>query len=235
MGTGQLRRIMETTPLPRNWQSFLQVDSNKKELFNFLADHIRKETPRDGKELRSTFDTNVKFTRVNKDTTKLEPFTHEEADTRIMIHVADCVAQRYRKVTIGTLDPDAVVLAVSVVITIGYLRAVERLWYREDFPIHRGSQNCIKSWAVQGSRSPAIPQLDWVWHCRILQGTGKNVLIRMKNVRATDKIPSDSYCSTGPRILVSQTVYPSPRPRWPIFHRSCQSTVHFKIAHAQVA
>ena len=33
-----------------------------------------------------------------------------------MIHVADCVAQQYRKVNIGTLDTDVVVLAVSVVI-----------------------------------------------------------------------------------------------------------------------
>ncbi len=50
-GTGQRRRVMATTPLPRNWQSFLQVDSNKEELFNFLAGHIGRETPPDGKEL----------------------------------------------------------------------------------------------------------------------------------------------------------------------------------------
>ena len=56
-----------------------------------MAEHIGKETPPDGKELVSTFDISVKFTRVNKDTTKLEPCTHEEVDTRIIIHVADCV------------------------------------------------------------------------------------------------------------------------------------------------
>ena len=74
---------MATTPLPGNYQSFLQVDSNKEELLNFLVDHIGKETP---------------------------------PDTRIMIHVADCVAQGYRKVTIRTVDTDVAVLAVSVVI-----------------------------------------------------------------------------------------------------------------------
>ena len=97
-GTGKHRRVMATTSLTRNLQSFLQVNSNKEELFNFLADHIWKETPPDGNELVSTFDTSVKFTRVNKDTTKLETFTHEETDTRIML--ANCVAQGYRKVTI---------------------------------------------------------------------------------------------------------------------------------------
>ena len=48
MGTGQRRRVMARTSLRRNWQSFLQVDSNKKELFNFLVNHIGKETPPDG-------------------------------------------------------------------------------------------------------------------------------------------------------------------------------------------
>ena len=59
----------------------------------------------------STVDTSVNFTRVYKNTTK--PCTHEEADTRIMIHVAQCVAQCYRKVTIPMVDTDVVVLAVS--------------------------------------------------------------------------------------------------------------------------
>jgi len=45
----------------------------------------------------------------------LEPCSHEEADTRIIIHVADCVAQGYQKISIRTIDTDVVVLAVSVV------------------------------------------------------------------------------------------------------------------------
>ena len=72
----------------------------------------------------STFDTRVKFTWDNKDTTKREPCTHEEVDTRIMIHVADCVAPGYRKVTIRTLDTDVVVLAVSVVVPLN----ISELW-----------------------------------------------------------------------------------------------------------
>ena len=93
---------------------------------NVLVDHIGKETPPDGKELVSTFDTSVKFTRV-----KLEPCTHEDADTRIMIHVADCVAQGYRKVTIRPVDTDVAVLAVSVVVPLDI-----SLWI---FPCIKGS------------------------------------------------------------------------------------------------
>ena len=50
VGIGQRRRVVVTTPLPRNWLLFIRVDFNKEELFNFLTDHIRKETPPDGKE-----------------------------------------------------------------------------------------------------------------------------------------------------------------------------------------
>ena len=109
-GSGERRRVTKTTPLPTNWSSFLKVDINKEELFNFLAVHIGKEKPLDGKELVSTFGTGVKCTRVDKDTSKPEPFTHEEAETQMMIHVADCVAQGYAKVTIRTVDTDVVVL-----------------------------------------------------------------------------------------------------------------------------
>ena len=114
-GTGERRQVKGSTPLPTNWQSFLQVDSNKEELFRFLAEYIGKETPSDGKELISTFDTAVICTSNEQDTTKLQPCTHEEADTRVMIHIADCVSNGYNKVTIRTTDTDVVVLAVSVV------------------------------------------------------------------------------------------------------------------------
>ena len=89
---------MATTPFPRNWQSFLHVDSNNEELFNFLADHIGRETPPDGKELLLIFATSVKCTGVDKNTTNLEPCTHEKADTRLMMH---------------TVDTDVMVLAIS--------------------------------------------------------------------------------------------------------------------------
>ena len=50
--------------------------------------------------------------------------THEEADTRIMIHVADCASQGHTKVCIRTVDTDVVALAVSVLNTI----ALSELW-----------------------------------------------------------------------------------------------------------
>jgi len=45
--------------------------------------------------------------------TGLSPCSHEEADTRILIHVEDAVKQGNTKVTIRTVDTDVVVLAVT--------------------------------------------------------------------------------------------------------------------------
>ena len=71
-----------------------------------------------------TFDTHVKFTPADMETTQLEPCTHEEVDTRILIHVADYVAHGYRTVTIRTTDTDVVVLAVAAVLDLD----IPELW-----------------------------------------------------------------------------------------------------------
>ena len=48
-----------------------------------------------------------------RDTADLAPCTHEEADTRLLLHVKDAVNQGFTKVSIRTVDTDVVVLAVT--------------------------------------------------------------------------------------------------------------------------
>ena len=43
----------------------------------------------------------------------LQPCSHEEADTRILLYVAHCARQGFRKVIIRTIDTDVVVLAIG--------------------------------------------------------------------------------------------------------------------------
>ena len=49
---------------------------------------------------------------------------HEEADTQVFLHAADCVKQGQKKILIQTADTDVVVIATSVVEKI----KVEELW-----------------------------------------------------------------------------------------------------------
>ena len=71
----------------------------------------------DGTEVYSTHGDRVLFTasRSNESMSALEPCNHEEADTRLMVHVSDAASRGYSTISIRTNDTDVVVLAVSVV------------------------------------------------------------------------------------------------------------------------
>ena len=47
------------------------------------------------------------------DLTGLVPCSHEEADTRLFLHVADAVKKGYRKLRVRTVDTDVVVVATA--------------------------------------------------------------------------------------------------------------------------
>ena len=109
-GKGVRRRVEPSSSIPRNWQAFLRIDENKVELFSFLAMKIAaKETE---KQIVSTHRTDV-FCTQPRDVAGLAPCTHEEADTRMLLHVEDAVKQGYTKVSVRTADTDVVVLAVT--------------------------------------------------------------------------------------------------------------------------
>ena len=53
-------------------------------------------------------------TNNDRDTSELEPYQHEEVDSKLIIHVADCVG--HMNVAIITVDKDVVALSVAVAI-----------------------------------------------------------------------------------------------------------------------
>ena len=50
----------------------------------------------------------------SKDTSQISPCNHEEADTRIILHVKDAVQTGMRQIMIRTVDTDVVVIAMSI-------------------------------------------------------------------------------------------------------------------------
>ena len=71
------------------WNSFLRVHANKTELFQLLAEQAVTLPLKKGEELYSTRGEHVVTSVSRADMTQLEPCTHEEADTRIFLHVKD--------------------------------------------------------------------------------------------------------------------------------------------------
>ena len=109
-GKGTRRRVEPSNTIPGNCQEFLRINDNKIELFSFLATNAA--TIATDKRVISTCHTGVLCTQ-SRDVSGLVPCTHEEADTRILLHLEYAVKQGYNKVSIRTVDTDVVVLAVA--------------------------------------------------------------------------------------------------------------------------
>ena len=109
-GKGIRRRVEPSSIISGSWQAFLRIDGNKTELFSLLANGV---TALDSdKPILNKHDTVVLCNQA-RDNTDIAPCTHEEADTRILLHLADAVKEGYPKVSIRTVDTDVLVLAVK--------------------------------------------------------------------------------------------------------------------------
>ena len=60
------------------------------------------------------------------DLTSLTPCSHEEADTRVFLHVGDAALKGHRKILIRTVDSDVVVLAIRAFALLEEM--IEELW-----------------------------------------------------------------------------------------------------------
>ena len=110
-GSGARRRVAPTVKIPPNWKSFLRVADNKTELFGLLGQEVTSIEAA-GKDVYSTYGSQVVSNTTRESLEDLQPCNHEEADTRIFLHVLDAAKQHHR-IMIRTIDTDVFVLAVS--------------------------------------------------------------------------------------------------------------------------
>ena len=111
-GKGIRRRVNPNNRLPGNWDAFLKVDENKAELFKYLAE-LSVTVQCGHKELLSTYGKQV-LCNTDRNTDGISPCTHEEADTRLLLHAADCAKLGHTAVMLRTVDTDVVVIAVAM-------------------------------------------------------------------------------------------------------------------------
>ena len=90
-GKGVRTCVEPNNRIPGNWNAFLRVDENKAELFRFLTEmSITLEAG--GKKVISTRGHGVRG-NYDADIHNLSPCTHEEADTRLLLHASECAMQ----------------------------------------------------------------------------------------------------------------------------------------------
>ncbi|CAC5369406.1 unnamed protein product [Mytilus coruscus] len=79
------RRVKSKNKIPQNWQSFLRDDDNKKELLSFLSQQLAQQNFAE-KVVVATNALDALCYPPHDDVSSLAPCSHEEADTRIMVH-----------------------------------------------------------------------------------------------------------------------------------------------------
>nr|KAG5708605.1 hypothetical protein BaRGS_033026 [Batillaria attramentaria] len=111
-GCGFKRMVVPSAQLPGNWKGFLRDNDNKTQLFEFLAKSLAEKSYDEGKKLVTTIGDKVLCcpTEAKDD---LRPCSHEEADTRVILHAADCARSGLHKVLIRTTDTDVLVMAIA--------------------------------------------------------------------------------------------------------------------------
>ena len=88
------------------------MNTNKTELFNFLADFTSNDLYENSVFI--THEDHVRCCYVDDvDVTTINPCSQEEADTGILLHGLHAAYCGYTKVAIRTVDTDVVVLAIS--------------------------------------------------------------------------------------------------------------------------
>ena len=79
-GSGTRRRVAPTVTIPPNWTSFLSVADNKRELFGLLGQEVTSIEAA-GKDVYSTFGSQVVSNTTRESLEDLQPCNHKEADT----------------------------------------------------------------------------------------------------------------------------------------------------------
>ena len=109
-GSGLRIKVSGQTKLPRKWSDFLRDARNVKELFDFLTNKLRIMSVPENKEIFVTSRDDVIGIGTEHG---MSQCNHEEADTRIIIHVQDSLQRGSNTIMVRTVDTDVVVLLVG--------------------------------------------------------------------------------------------------------------------------
>ncbi len=130
--------------MPTNWRKFLRDENNKQELFEFLADKIVAYNYPEEKEV---FVTKGQEVLANKVTSQMSLCDHEEAVTRLIVHIGDALTKGWSTCLVRTVDTDVVVILIGKFFHFKTLNSAANIWVAFVFdpftPIESESPNFI--------------------------------------------------------------------------------------------
>jgi hypothetical protein len=109
-GKGIRRKVAGKNKLPGNWADFLRDSKNKQELFAFLSSKTASVDCPEGKEVIITCGVTVTLRGTDR---SMPACDHEEADTRLLVHVQDAILNGCTNCMVRTVDTDVVVILIG--------------------------------------------------------------------------------------------------------------------------
>ena len=105
-GKGQRRKVTGETKIPPNWKAFLQDNTNKKEFFALVTNRVAE---------KKAYITSEEYVISSQGPSDIrQRYEHEEANTRITIHVLHAFGKGHNQVFIHTVDTDVVVILMGL-------------------------------------------------------------------------------------------------------------------------
>ena len=139
-GTGARRRVLPSAMVLRNWQEFLRLDNNKNELFLFLSEQVVRTTI-EGKQIVVTQGEEV-LCSSPATRSKLSPRSHEEVDTRMMVHIVDAVQDGHQSVMIRSTHTNVVVSSCCCCCNFRLKEIMGVLWNKKNPQDPTGTSLC---------------------------------------------------------------------------------------------
>ena len=108
-GTGIWWQVNSTSKIPSQWMQFLRDAENKKELLSFLSNQVRNHgCP---KEIIMTYGQST--ISSSPASPVFQDCNHEEADTRVMVHIFHAAQHGHRKFYVRTVDTDILIILLG--------------------------------------------------------------------------------------------------------------------------
>lgn len=111
-GKGVRRKVSDQAKFPGNWVDFLRDPSNKTELFSFLTSKVAKSNFPPNKAVYVTSGESV--ISVGQISSVMTDCNHEEADTRVVVHILHALEHGIKTIVVRTVDTDVIVILTGV-------------------------------------------------------------------------------------------------------------------------
>ena len=108
-GKGIRRVVAASNKVPNNWQDFLCDTVNKDSLNKFLAEAVTAHSFGRGKTVFVTHEANV----LSNTSTTMSDCNHEEADTRMLVHVEHSLVNGANQIGINSEDTDVLIILLG--------------------------------------------------------------------------------------------------------------------------